>query len=193
VNFLERRLGEVRKTDTRVAGRGGGYAKATGSNAGAETGRRPRRGEIRAAGPYNSSLPECVQAKHRGRTSQNNPSRDCLETRWAGRKERFWLVAKRQNETFHPRFAVSRDPNLEPIWSFQTVSPRSTLAIRERKVQGTLVVRPLDEKQALRPPCIDLRRLRCSEMGSSDAPSPIRYAGLVALPAPPLPVLGRQS
>ena len=39
--LLERRWGEVRKTDTRVAGAGGGYAKATGSNAGAETGRRP--------------------------------------------------------------------------------------------------------------------------------------------------------
>ena len=41
MNFLELRLGEVRKTDTRVVGRGGGYAKATGSNAGAETGQRP--------------------------------------------------------------------------------------------------------------------------------------------------------
>src|SRR5215218_4417979 len=95
-------------------GAGGGYAKTTGSNAGAETGRRPllvpparlscalsqglwapsmqlsghcdprraegaqekarrpRRGEIRAAGPYNSSLPDYVQAKHRGQTSQIN-------------------------------------------------------------------------------------------------------------------------
>jgi len=31
-------------------------------------------GEVRAAGPDNSSLPDCVQAKHRGRSSKNNPS-----------------------------------------------------------------------------------------------------------------------
>jgi hypothetical protein len=36
---------------------------------------------LRAAGPDNSSLPDCVQAKHRGRTSENYPSRDCLKKR----------------------------------------------------------------------------------------------------------------
>jgi hypothetical protein len=41
VMTLVLREGEVRKTDSGVVGRGGGYAKATGSNAGAETGRRP--------------------------------------------------------------------------------------------------------------------------------------------------------
>jgi hypothetical protein len=44
-----------------------------------EKGRRPRRGEIQAAGPGNSSLPGCVQAKHRGRTSQKNPSTHSAE------------------------------------------------------------------------------------------------------------------
>jgi hypothetical protein len=40
--FLERRWGEVvRKTEARVVGPGGGFAKATGSNAGAENGPAP--------------------------------------------------------------------------------------------------------------------------------------------------------
>jgi hypothetical protein len=51
----------------------GHYCGPHGAEGAHEKGRRPRRG-IRAAGPGNSFLPDCVQVKHRERTSQNSSS-----------------------------------------------------------------------------------------------------------------------
>jgi hypothetical protein len=36
------------------------------------------------------------------RTSENNPSRDCLETSWTDRIERFLVAQSAEKEAFHP-------------------------------------------------------------------------------------------
>src|SRR5215212_10850499 len=45
-----------------------------------------------------------------------------LESRWAGSIARLLLTRSAEKETFHPRSAGSRDHELEPLRSFQTVS-----------------------------------------------------------------------
>src|SRR5215213_6758005 len=56
------------------------------------------------------------------RTSENTPSRDCLETSWTGRIACFLAVRSTQKGVVSHRCARSRDHEKEPSRSFQTVS-----------------------------------------------------------------------
>jgi hypothetical protein len=79
------------------------------------------------------------------RTSWNSSSRDRLESRWAGWIARLLLTRSAENETFHPRSAGSRDHELEPLRSFQTVSPRNRVnkgMKKDRSVEAPILPPP---------------------------------------------------